>query len=157
MAPSGATWRPSSPGAPVCYHAGMKTPVIRLCLRFYPERHTEHREIAEFFRAIRASGRQGDVGRHVEAALLAYLRGQPAPRRASIGTVEPKGSSAPEPGVGRDEAPHQTEAVDGAPSPQRGRPAGPGSAEGEDGRSGRNSRMAALVRNIHRDLGNMQN
>ena len=157
MAASGAKWRPSSPGAPVCYHVGMKTPVIRLCLRFYPERHTEHREIAEFFRAIRASGRQGDVGRHVEAALLAYLRGQPAPRRASAGIAESKGPIAPASGGGRDQALHQTEATDGAPLPQRGRPAGPGSAEGEDGRSGRNSRMAALVRNIHRDLGNMQN
>ena len=131
----------------------MKTPAIRLCLRFYPERHAEHREIAEFFRAIRAGGRQGDVGRHVEAALLAYLRGQPASRRAPADGTERKdgsvasapASTAPE--AGRDQALPQAGGVGGPPQP-----AGRGPSGGGGGRGERNSRMAALVRNIHRDL-----
>lgn len=132
----------------------MKTPTIRLCLRFYPERHAEHREIAEFFRAIRAGGRQGDVGRHVEAALLAYLRGQPAPRRASAGLAGREGPAAREPA---------SSAPDGARDPAlspigagrealSSQPAGQKPSRGEGSRGERSSRMASLVRNIHRDL-----
>ena len=133
----------------------MKTPTIRLCLRFYPERHAEHREIAEFFRAIRASGRQGDVGRHVEAALLAYLRGQPAPRRTLTGIAERTGPDVPEvaaePGGGGENQAHpQAGAADGGTFPPL--PASREPLKGEGGRSERNPRMAALVRNIHRDL-----
>ena len=55
----------------------------RLNVRFYPERYRPHREIVDFLMEIQKSG-GGMIGRHVEMALLAYIRAEREAERQRI-------------------------------------------------------------------------
>lgn len=46
----------------------------RLHVRLYPNRFSDHKEIVEFLVGAQKHGQRSMIGRHVEAALLAYVR-----------------------------------------------------------------------------------
>ena len=103
----------------------------RLNIRLYPGRIPGHSEIVEFFSRIQAQSRVG-VGRHIEAALIQYLRAYEEGERLKRPwptTGRPAGEEIadPPPPIG---GPLLPEAVPEREPPSSGDPLGlPGTAE----------------------------
>ena len=56
----------------------------RLHIRLYPERYRPHREIVDFLMEVQKGGQRNIIGRHIEQALLAYIRAEREAMRQQI-------------------------------------------------------------------------